>query len=167
MLKSCQLLYSDKGGVPKPCQWTIIISVPFTNRQFWDSKSLLLSKANHILVQFLWNHKNLFPSHTRYFPLSVSAKNVLVAQPCLILCDPMNCSLPGSSVHGISQAIILELVAISSTGSSQPRNQTRVSCYQGSFSVFYNQALGEGKHDNTLFFLSASGTTLSTLPLGF
>ena len=35
----------------------------------------------------------------------------LVAQPCL--CDPMDCSLPGSSVHGISQARILERVAIS------------------------------------------------------
>ena len=32
---------------------------------------------------------------------------------CLTLCDPMDCKLPGSSVHGISQARILELVAIS------------------------------------------------------
>ena len=31
-----------------------------------------------------------------------------VAQPCLTLCDPMDCSLPGSSVHGIFQARILE-----------------------------------------------------------
>ena len=36
-----------------------------------------------------------------------------VAQSCLTLCDPMNCSLPGSSVHGIIQAPILEWVAIS------------------------------------------------------
>ena len=40
-----------------------------------------------------------------------------VAQPCLPLCDPMDCSLPGSSVHEISQARILEWVAISSSGS--------------------------------------------------
>ena len=33
---------------------------------------------------------------------------VLVAQSCLTLCDPVDCSLPGSSVHGISQARILE-----------------------------------------------------------
>ena len=47
------------------------------------------------------------------------------AKSCLTLCDPMDCSLPGSSVHGIFQAIILEWVAISySRGSSQPRNQT-------------------------------------------
>ena len=36
-------------------------------------------------------------------------------QSCLILCDPMNCNLPGSSVHGILQARILEWVAISSS----------------------------------------------------
>ena len=37
---------------------------------------------------------------------------VLVAQSCLTLCDPMDCSPPGSSVHGILQARILEWVAI-------------------------------------------------------
>ena len=37
---------------------------------------------------------------------------VLVTQSCLTLCDPMDCSLPGSSVHGILQARILEWVAI-------------------------------------------------------
>ena len=43
-------------------------------------------------------------------------------QFCLVLCDPMDCSLPGSSVHGISQVRILEWFAISSSrGSSQPR----------------------------------------------
>ena len=45
-------------------------------------------------------------------------------QSCLTLCDPMDCSLPGSSVHGILQAIILEWVAISSSrGSSRPRDR--------------------------------------------
>ena len=48
---------------------------------------------------------------------------------CPTLCDPMDCSLPGSSVHGISQARILEWVAISfSMGSSLPRDQTPISC---------------------------------------
>ena len=51
-----------------------------------------------------------------------------VAQPCLTLCDPMDYSPPGSSVHGISQARILEWVAISfSRRSSQPRDWTWVS----------------------------------------
>ena len=47
-------------------------------------------------------------------------------------CDPRDSHLPGSSVHGILQAIILEWVAISfSRGSSQPRNQTQASCIIG------------------------------------
>ena len=52
-----------------------------------------------------------------------------VAQSCLTPCEPMDCSLPGSSVHGSFQARILEWgVAISySKGCSQPRNPTRIS----------------------------------------
>ena len=51
-----------------------------------------------------------------------------VAQSYPTLCDPMDCSLPGSSVHGIFQERILEWVAISfSRGSFRPRDQTRVS----------------------------------------
>ena len=50
-----------------------------------------------------------------------------VAQLCPTLCNPMDCGPPGSSVHGIFQARILEWVAISfSRGSSQPRDQTLV-----------------------------------------
>ena len=50
-----------------------------------------------------------------------------VTQSCPTLRDPMDCSLPGSSVHGISQARILECVAISfSRGSSQSRDWTWV-----------------------------------------
>ena len=50
---------------------------------------------------------------------------VLVAQSCLTLCDPVDCSPPGSSAHGIPQARILESVAISPyRGSSQLRDQT-------------------------------------------
>ena len=53
----------------------------------------------------------------------------LVAQSCLTLCKLLDCSLPGSSVHGASQARVLEWVAISfSRGSSQPRERTHVSC---------------------------------------
>ena len=55
---------------------------------------------------------------------------VLVAQSCLTLCDPLDCSLPGSSVRGrILQAGILEWVAIPfSRGASRPRDRTCVSC---------------------------------------
>ena len=52
-----------------------------------------------------------------------------VAQSCPTLCDPMDCSLPSSSVLGIFQAIVLEWIAISFfKGSSQLRDRTQVSC---------------------------------------
>ena len=55
-----------------------------------------------------------------------------VTQSCPTLCDPVDCSPPGSSIHGILQARILECVAISfSRGSSQPRDRTQVSCIAG------------------------------------
>ena len=51
----------------------------------------------------------------------VHQREVLVTQSCLALCEPMECSLPGSSVHGILQARILEWVAIPfSRGSPRP-----------------------------------------------
>ena len=57
-------------------------------------------------------------------------------------CNPMDCSLPGSSACGILQARILEWIAISfSRGSSQLRNRTRVSCIAGRF--FTNWAIRE------------------------
>ena len=57
---------------------------------------------------------------------------VIVTQSCLTLCNPMDCSLPVSSVHGILQARILEWVSMSfSRGSSQRRDRTGVSCLEG------------------------------------
>ena len=58
----------------------------------------------------------------------------LVAQLCPTLCDPMDCSPTGSSVHGILQARILGWVAMPfSRGSSQPRDRTQVSHTTGRF----------------------------------
>ena len=51
-----------------------------------------------------------------------------VSQSCPTLCDPMDCSPPGSTVHGISQARVLDWAVVSfSRGSSWPRDQARVS----------------------------------------
>ena len=70
---------------------------------------------------------------------------MLVAQPCPTLWDPVDCSLPGSSVHGIFLTRILERVAISSSrGSSRLRDRTHVSCVScnaGRF--FYCWAIGD------------------------
>ena len=55
-------------------------------------------------------------------------------QLCLTLCDPLACSPPASSVHGILQARILEWVVMPfSRGSSQSRDQTQVSRIAGRF----------------------------------
>ena len=68
--------------------------------------------------------RNIFFSKSLLFTENESE----IAQSCPTLCDPMN-SLPGSSVHGIFQAIVLKWIAISfCRGSSQPRDRTRVSC---------------------------------------
>ena len=60
------------------------------------------------------------------------SKKSEVAQSWPTLCDPVDCSPPGFSIHGIFQAWVLEWVAISfSRGSSWPRDWTRVSCITG------------------------------------
>ena len=69
---------------------------------------------------FLWGQVFFLPS-----PQSPVKVKVLVSQSCLTLCNPMDYILPGSSVHGILQARILEWVAIPfSRGSSPPRDRT-------------------------------------------
>ena len=74
---------------------------------------------------------------------------VLVTQSCPTLCDPTDCSPPGSSVYGILQARILQWIAIPfSRGSSQSRDRTQVSCVAGRF-----------------FTVWATGKTRKTIPL--
>ena len=64
------------------------------------------------------------------FPSPESESEVAQSYPTLR--DPVDCTPPGSSIHGILQARILEWVAISSSrGSSQPRDQIEVSCVAG------------------------------------
>ena len=70
------------------------------------------------------------------FPLKSESE---VIQLCPTLCNSVDCSPQGSSGHGILQARILEWVAISfSRGSSQPRDQTRVSCIAGRHFTFWS-----------------------------
>ena len=89
--------------------------------------------------------------------LKKERKESEVAQSCLTLCNPMDCSLPGFSVYGIFQARVLEWVAISFLrGSSWPRDWTQVSCIAG----------------KTLYPLSYQGSPLNPLshqgsPLNF
>ena len=73
-------------------------------------------------------------------------KKVKVTQCCSTLCDSMDCSLPGSSVHRISQARILESVnSRFSRGSSQTRDQTQVSWIAGRFFTVWATRKAYGK----------------------
>ena len=65
---------------------------------------------------------------------------LLAAQSCPTLCSPRDCRPPGSSVHGILQARILEWVAMSSSAeSSRPRDRTQVSCTAGTLYCLSHQ----------------------------
>ena len=135
--------------------WTTLLSL-FTFmhwRRKWQPTLVFLpgeSQGRWSLVGcHLWGHTELDTTEaTQRLQVSLTLKLttlpwwccwhmtccVYVTQLCPTLCDPMGCSLPGSSVHRILQARILETVAISfSRGSSQPRDQTQVSCIAGSF----------------------------------
>ena len=84
-----------------------------------------------------------FRSYTRTLQVSTAC---LVAQPCPSPCDPMDCSLPDSSVHKILQARILEWVAIPfSRGSSPARDRTQVSCISGRFLTSWATREAKGK----------------------
>ena len=79
-------------------------------------------------------------------------------QTCPALCDPVDCSLPGSSVHGILQIRILEWVAMpSSRGSSQPGEWTCISyifCIRGRF--FTAEPLGMPHAHHPCFWINGS-----------
>ena len=91
---------------------------------------------NKALIRIWWNW-NPYTLLEKVKQCSCFENSVLLlcyAQSYLTTCDPMGSSPPGSPVLGISQARKLEWVAISSSrGSSQPRDQTRVSCVAGGF----------------------------------
>ena len=88
----------------------------------------------YLKFKYNWVFCFYLPNFQPYPCPKILALIVKIAQLCLTLCNPMDYSPPGSSVHGIIQARILEWVAISfSRGSSQPRDQTWVSCTEGRF----------------------------------
>ena len=91
----------------------------------------------------MWNLLNDRQSK-KYFIFS----HVCMLSRVWLFCNPMNCSPPSFSVHGIFQARILEWVAISfSSGSSQPRDQTQASCIADRF--FTSWATSEAQDNIT------------------
>ena len=99
--------------------------------------------TNFLLVIFFADDFSMATS------LSGTCVRATSLQLCPTLCDPMDCSPPGSSVHGILQERMIEWVAMpSSRGSSQPRDGTRVSCTTGGF--FTAEPPGKPEERNTL-----------------
>ena len=106
-------------------RYTILYSHPFAKFPV----GTCLKKKKLLEQKGRWNHQSHIDVNA---PASFHKWCVCVwsvAQSCLTLCNPMHCSSPGSSVHRIFQARILEQVDISySRGSSWPRDWTHISC---------------------------------------
>ena len=102
---------------------------------WWTGKPGVLQSMGSQRVRHDWVTKLTETCEDYFNDLKRHSTILCVCVPlCLILCDPVGCSFQGSSVHGISQARILEYVAVSySGGSFQPGDQTWVSCILGGF----------------------------------
>ena len=101
--------------------------------RWWFSCLTLLS--HHLAQSLIWSRhliKKKKKKVVMYSCLTKPESESEVAWSCPAPCDPMDCSLPGFSVHGIFQARVLEWVATPfSRGSSQPRDRTQVSRIAG------------------------------------
>ena len=98
------------------------------------SLSLTQAELPHQLWEnHAWN-QGTAPTTTATKLLPLCCSCCLVTKSCATLCNPVDCCLPGSSVHGILQARILEWVSIPfSRASSPPRDRICVSCTAGGF----------------------------------
>ena len=115
----------------------------FTSSTTWEAHPKVqqtANESNQLSAQQTASKSNQLSAlrkirYYSYLLISLGLEKVKVsevAQSCLTLCDPVDCSLAGSSVHGIFQARILEWVAIPfSRESSWPRYQTWVSRIAG------------------------------------
>ena len=118
-------------------QAVINLSIIFiVRRARWEDVADLSRNDGLLVLQASVQWTNSFSdisSHC-YLSLGVCALCVLVAKSCLTLYNPMDYKPPGSYVHGVLQARILEWVAMFfSRGSTQLKNQTRVSSTGGRF----------------------------------
>ena len=115
------------------CQCLLLIAKGNCKPKFLSHLSCSYRSILHTTVQLrkqgasrVWNTRYWTVHQKTCFSIPLSESEV--TQSCLTLCGPMDCSLPGSSVHGIFQVRVLEWVAISfSRGSSWSKDWTRVS----------------------------------------
>ena len=122
-MKYSTILFSDK-----PCRDLSLIfkDSSYQGLKYLETKSRLYIKL-FTLTQSVSLDLKIHTPGCRFSPVPHCC--CLVTQSCLTLCDPMDCCMLGSSVHGMSQARTLEWVpSFSSRGSSWPRDQTCISC---------------------------------------
>ena len=140
------LLHSKSQPQPRPC--FLYLSCPFFFEEFitpqtYNHLMYLLLLLIHLSVAYTPGGLSVHKGRRSYLPRSLHypcaytsawyIKCLIVCakllQLCPTLCDPMDCSLQGSSVHGIFQARILEWLAIPFfRGCSWSRDPTRISC---------------------------------------
>ena len=147
---TAQTLSTKKDCSKKPRRklqdflWAGLTSLSKTPLPHWSSKALRLLRFKE-RTESLNGRSNKDFEGIFNLPRPVSIQvllnlfwSVLVTQSCPTLCNPLDCSPPGSSVRGLLQARILEWVAMpSSTGSSQPRNWTQAS--YGFFTIWISR----------------------------
>ena len=132
------------------------ITMPSSRGSSWPSDRTCISYLSYIGRWVLYHQHHLgsplsaLPAcYVALLLFMVERGKVLVAQSCSTLCNPMDCSLPGSAVHGILQARILEWVVVPfSRGSSQSRDQTQVSCFAGRFFTVWDTREASGNRES-------------------
>ena len=119
-----------------------ILIIPTQKQLMFTKLPWIMNERGQMTQETIWVHrKQTMKDPEKGKPvLNLQSKTMhqrSVAKSRWTLCDPMDCSPPGSSVHGIFQARILEWVVLpSSRGPSRPRDQTcvsQVSCIAGGF----------------------------------
>ena len=133
--KSISRQVDKKSGFPEEERGAGILKKEERTNYFF-STFLSLSHIKHFLFFvffFPLSQELMITQQTTQFKFCGLVSGLAI-KSCQTLCNFMDYSLPGSSVHGLLQARILEWVAISfSRGSFQPRNRTWVSCIAGRF----------------------------------
>ena len=105
-----------REAILKQFFWMIHIIDTFGKRNFWQMQALLYLQflpegLSHFTYEPISTYWDIHDSKM-YYIISINVCEVKVAQSCPTLCDPTDCSPPGSSVHGILQARVPEWVSV-------------------------------------------------------
>ena len=163
MTDTCSLI----SLVPPADSWQFGIQLLLSEAHIFSS----VKTSNACLIGLLSVSQELIPR--KFLSLCLThALNIMpvseVAQSCPILCDPMDYSLPGSSIHGIFQVRVLEWGCHSfSRGSSRPRDRTRVSRIAGRHCTVWATREALNIMRTTYNFISLEGKAFPAVPTSF